>query len=417
MIKRNMHKIVFYLASILLIIWLSFFVEPVYSRYANVILFILFFITASYFLSYRKNVKRVFGDKLDIFLWLYILIMTIGIFLAENRQIALHKYVVYAVPIPVIYYFFKSQVSLMSNKKRIAEIICVSSAIVSCVAILEFIFHKNLIYEKFVNNFYYDLYITNRRVMSTLHVPQVLGTYIVACVPMSFFLMESGKNKSAKIVGIITVILCLIALVLTFSRGPIFALFISSAVYLYRKNKKKTLILIIGAVILLVLIFSIFGTGSAWGRLGLSGWVAHSDYQHRWTRVGTIIKILKDHPFIGLGLENYRWSFDKYFFIKDIRWDWRVTDNMYLLILGESGLIGFFAFMAFIVLLLKRAFARYSEFGFVILIGLIGILCNMLTYDLLYWTVPFYIFWIYCGICSSMALNKDSYCSDTLSHE
>jgi len=197
----------------------------------------------------------------------------------------------------------------------------------------------------------------------------------------------------------------MIALILTLSRGPLFGLIVALTFYFYKKNR-KVIIPFLLLVIMVTVVFSFNSSGSATWRLGLAGWTAYSDYQHRATRVVTVLRILKDHPFIGLGLENYRVLFDRYFFIKDIPWDWRVTDNMYLLILGESGLLGFFAFMFFVGALLKRAYKNYSELGFVLSIALIAILSNMMTYDMLYWTVPFYIFWIYCGMLSSLSLER-----------
>jgi len=273
------------------------------------------------------------------------------------------------------------------------------------IAILELIFHKNIIYERFVYNFYYDLYIASRRAMSTLYVPQVLGTYIIACLPLILFLITNGKGYFDRILGLSTMVFCIIALILTFSRGPLFGLIIALTFYFYKKHK-KIIIPFLLLIMIITAVFSLCSSGSAAWRLGLSGWTAYSDYQHRATRIATVLKILRDHPFIGLGLENYRFLFDRYFFIKNAQWDWRVTDNMYLTILGESGMLGFFAFMCFIVLLLRRTYKNYNEFGFALFIALIGILCNMMTYDMLYWTAPFYIFWIYCGMLSSLGLER-----------
>jgi len=400
---KKISPILFYAVSVFIVMWLSFFVEPVYSKYRNCMLYSLFSLLIFSFLSDPKRAKAVLDDKADIFLWLYFLVMTFGLLFAGKANAAINKYFIYALPIPVVYYFFKMHSFSMKDRLVIARVICAALVIVSIIGILEAVFHKNIIYERFVHNVYYNLYIANERVMSTQHAPQPLGTFIIACIPFALFLIEKRENIFNVILGILGMGFSIVTLMLTLSRGPVLALVVLLVVYFYKKCKRMIIPLLV-LIVILMFIFSIYGADSAIWRLGLIGWTAQSDYSHRLNRVDTVLKILKDHPFMGLGLENYRYFFGKYFYIKYVRWDWRVTDNMYLLILAESGILGFLAFATFIFLLLRKALRCYNEFGFILLIALIGILGNMITYDLLYWTVPFYIFWIYCGMLSSVSM-------------
>ncbi|MCX6723471.1 MAG: O-antigen ligase family protein, partial [Candidatus Staskawiczbacteria bacterium] len=150
-------------------------------------------------------------------------------------------------------------------------------------------------------------------------------------------------------------------------------------------------------------------------RLGIRGFTSQPDYKYRLARYDTTFKILKKHLFLGVGLDNYRYVFDEYHQEKFIPDYWKVPDNMFLSILGETGIFGFFSFILFMIMLLKKGFLFFNsnlknentEISFILVLAIMGILFSMMTYDLFYWTVPFYMFWIYCGMLSSITIEPD----------
>lgn len=395
-------KIFFYLICVFFVLWLSFFVEPIQSKYGGLIIGIAFVnLAVTLLLLDRKAIKGMLLDKNDVFLWLYILAITIGVSLSSNRGLAINRYFNYAIPILVVYYLFKCNFRSLINKDKMAAGICIIASIVSFIAILEFIFHRNIIYEKFVPNLYYRYYLSEGRCMSTQLVPAVLGTYLLTCIPFCYFLIYSARIKLIRIIGLCAVILCITALFLTFSRGSLFGFAALSCFYFYKKNKKAVIFLFL-FLALSISIFSIFGISGNVKRFSLSGLSARLADGDKISRCVTTLKVLKDRPFFGVGLDNYRFVFDKYHYKRETNDLVKIPDNMHMMILGETGILGYLAFMLFMLFLLKRGYDSHKEITLVITSILIGFLANMVTYDMLYWTVPFYIFWIYCGMLASI---------------
>jgi len=125
-------------------------------------------------------------------------------------------------------------------------------------------------------------------------------------------------------------------------------------------------------------------------------------------RINMTLKMLKDHPFFGIGLNHFRIRFNEYYDkatnTPEI-YDFMIPDNMYLTFLAETGIVGTLAFLIFIFSLLKRGLKQFSELrdenkkrSLIILISaLIGILVNMGAYDLFYWNNPYAFFCLVCG--------------------
>ncbi|MFH1783017.1 MAG: O-antigen ligase family protein [Candidatus Omnitrophota bacterium] len=379
-----------------LFIWLSLFVGFVEVNHVNIALVITLIILV---LLQRTEARKIFLDKEDLFLWCYILVLTVGLNFTENREIAFNRYINYAIPILIVYFLFKSQVSLTKYKITFAVTICVLAGIVSTIGILEFIFHKNILYEKFISNMWYKIYLPESRIMSTQLVPAVLGTYLIASIPFSYFLIYKSNSKTLKKLGILTAVLCVLALFFTFSRGSFLAFLVLTIIYFYKKSKKIIYGLFI-SIFLIVAVISFF-KAPVMKRFSVRSLTSRSIYERKLSRVNTTLGMLKDYPFLGVGLDNYRITFDKYHHKKGFGHLVRIPDNMHLMVLGETGILGYLAFISFILYLLINSFRSQNELVFTISVAIVGILVNMLTYDLLYWTAPFYIFWMYCGILAS----------------
>ncbi|MFN7170146.1 MAG: hypothetical protein ACK4NT_02750, partial [Candidatus Omnitrophota bacterium] len=100
---------------------------------------------------------------------------------------------------------------------------------------------------------------------------------------------------------------------------------------------------------------------------------------------------------------------------KDVPYEFKIPDNMYLTIFAETGLLGLFCFLFFISGLLRRAVRTLRiiaqeerEFLFILICGFIAILFNMASYDLFYWHMPLYFFWIYAGLIRGLSFLKNT---------
>lgn len=123
-------------------------------------------------------------------------------------------------------------------------------------------------------------------------------------------------------------------------------------------------------------------------------------------------KILKEHPFVGIGFNHFRIRFNEYREGEEFLTEFMIPDNMYLTFLAETGIIGTLGFLIFIILLLKRGLhtlhklkeGARKQMLVICLASLVGLLVNMGGYDLFYWNNPFMIFCMLCGFIAILTL-------------
>lgn len=394
---------------VVLLWWISFAPEPVQFRYRNITncaLAILLFISI---IAQKGHLRRLLLEKQDILLWVYLLIVVIcGIFFAKKRLIALDWFYRVILPGPFLYLLIKNEINKV-NGLVIARSLCIFGTMVALLGIAEFIFRKNTIYEYLVFNPYYYRYLHRWRIMSTQMHPAVLGTYFVACLPWLFLLISKTKAFLKRNFYYLCTLLIIIGLILTFSRGALMAAAFLSVAYLWRKNKHWAIRLSVSVLVLLFLLV-LFSGGHTLIKKRFSPESLKNGVNYRLERYPATFRMFRDHPFVGLGLNNYRLFFDKYYGSSVIPYEWKIPDNMYLSILAETGITGFSAFIVFIVFLLKKAFRCFrsikdkdtKELLITIIAGIIGLMVNFLTYDALYWMTPLFLFWIFAGMVSGL---------------
>ena len=411
--KKILYKL-FCAAAVFIGIWLSFFIEPFQSHHGNMIFyfqsdfgkFMVYFLlamSALLILSEKDGIKNVFSGKADLFLWAYFGTIILGLFFRRHGKIDWHDSMYYISSIIAVYYFFKNGGRFFKNANKIACFICILGNIVALVAITETIMHKSIIYEYFVTNMWYRSYLSQSRAMATQVVPAVLGTYFLACIPMAYFIISNNKNRLLfRVFGVLSALLCITGLVLSFSRGSFFGLIFMTAAYFYKHNKKIIIYFILG-VLTMIFMFMILKGAPKSERFRFGDMASLKDvYSTKISRAVTTYNILNAYPFFGLGLFNYRGHFNNFSY--QYKWNSldRVPDNMHLMILGENGALGYLFFLLFIIFLLKNTYSNNNEICITLSASIIGILVNMVTYDLLYWAVPFFIFWIYSGWISAL---------------
>ncbi|MFH1202032.1 MAG: O-antigen ligase family protein [Candidatus Omnitrophota bacterium] len=356
-------------------------------------------------LSYKSK-KALILDKYDLPFWLFLVGMIPAVFFAQaDKWVAYKRFLDFVIPSVILYFLLKSGFRPEFGAP-ISRMTCLFASIIALLGLSELVFHRNFIYEYLVNNPYYSEYIHWPRIMSTKLHPAVLGSFLVGCLPFSLYLIKIYKSKISRVLAAISMVLIFLGILFSLTRGSIIAAIVALVIYLCLK-KSRLVKKFIFAVIIVYLIFLIASTSiqnpqiKRLGWQGLVGW-----FHYRGVRFSTTFKMFKDHPFFGVGLNNYRPLFDKYHVSKCVAYEFKIPDNMYLMILGETGLLGFSLFLVFIFFLLKGAFKTMplirddslKEFLLVTMAALIGILVNMFTYELFYWTEPMYQFWILVGL-------------------
>jgi O-antigen ligase len=185
-----------------------------------------------------------------------------------------------------------------------------------------------------------------------------------------------------------------------------------SSFWLWLKNRKKTLIILFSILFLLISFYSL---------------QSHLDFEltgihrllsirktdsARLERMVMSLRILRDHPFFGIGLNHFRIRFNEYY-KGTYKWNYtyRIPDNMYFSLLSETGSVGFLGFLIFIFILYKRGLAKlgYAKNNdtrlalYAALSALSALLANMAVYELFYWNSPYMIFCLVCGFIQGIA--------------
>ena len=403
------------IAIIILFIWISFFPAPIQDQYhiASKVFLLLAFLV----LLIRKR-SSIFKPN-DFPLWFFLVAIGINGFFAQQRDIAFSTYLDLAIPMFLIYYLVSDSLSSQARFNLLAKIICISSILVALLAILETIFAFNPLYEYFIENPYYGRYITYFvRPMSTQFNPAPLGSYMLACLPFNLLLFKQSRNF-LRLLGATGIVLNVVVIILTFSRGVFLGLIAMILFYLFSQRKYRSVAIFLVILIIAVFVcsylpypFSKFGIELTVGGGGITS-------TYRVNRCIMTQRILKDYPFVGLGFQHFRIRFYEFYPEKAIvPYEFMIADNMYLTLLAETGLLGFFGFLLFVFSFLKRGWKRLRVLNLaskerwqllVVVAAFIGLLVSMVGYEFFYWPNQYILFCIIVGCIGAFCRWEEGY--------
>jgi O-antigen ligase len=397
------------ISLMILFAWISFFPQPVQDRYciyARVFLTIFLLIL----MLEKKNIKQLFSLE-DWPLWLFLICLAAGTVSAIDKGIAWKAYFYLTITFFLLFYIGKGLYLSNNNRETINLVICICASLVALIGILELYFGKNILYENFIANPFYERYIRfNPRLMSTQFNPTVLGSFLLGCLPFNFYFF---KNKSffLRLLGISSSLLCLSTILLTFSRGVFLGLIAMLLFYLWKRRKVRFLIIFLFFLVFLIPLCS-YQKNINVNRFGFNRMLIGSYdsiiSEYRLNRIKMTVRILKEHPFFGIGFNHFRIRFNEYCDKKEKgkeSYEFMIPDNMYLTFLTETGIVGTLGFFIFIISLLKGGLRWLKELEddnkkkilLIALSALIGLFVNMGAYELFYWNNPYMLFCIICG--------------------
>jgi len=402
-------RIINLVGIILLLGWISFLPQTIHNRYLTFIT--TFLLVLFLFSTIRQKIKlRLIFDRSDIPLWIFLIGMLAGVFSAENFGPAVRQYFNLCLPLFLLYYLMKLEF-IPENRWPIIKSICFFSALVALFGIIEFRYHINPIYDYWEPNNQYYKFFLGQRAMSTKMHPAVLGTYLLICLPFSFSLANK-KSFSEKLLGILSTFLLMLGIVLTFSRGVLFGVIAIFCLWFWQKKKILYFRYFIVVLFLLIFVCSLSKDYSPFQRFGIKRLLNKPVFHGRMLRVIISYRIIREHPFFGIGLTHFRRDYNKYSPESRPDEDGKVPDNMFLLFLTETGIVGLLSFIIFIGCLLKKGFRRLytlkdavsRDILIAAIAGMVGLLVNMNTYDILYWTTPLFLFSMLAGMITAIGI-------------
>lgn len=124
---------------------------------------------------------------------MYLVLISSGLWVATNKKTAGDFYLDLIISAVLIYFLVKNEFR-KDNANAILCSFCIFAAAVSIFGFIEMITGKNILYQSTINNIFYNRFIEQKRMMSTLIHPNVLGSYLLPCAPIPYYLYYSGRS-------------------------------------------------------------------------------------------------------------------------------------------------------------------------------------------------------------------------------
>jgi len=389
--------------------WISFFPQPIQDKY-NIILSIL--LLSACFIFRRK--PHFMSVGLNLPMCIFIIAMCISILFSLDKYIAFKAYLNLVIPLILINFFIISVFNEEKSMSLLAKTITICGILVASMGILESMFRFNPIYEYFISNPYYERFIKSSLVISqtryapgfvpgvirvsssTQYNPTILAAYLLGCLPFNFF-VRSDSRRIFRFLGNLGLILGTLVITINVSRSVFLGLAFMVISYFFLLKKYREILAFLCFLIIFVTVctylphpFDRYGFIRK-GKIG-----ENIQLTQRLVRVTMTKHMVIDHPFAGLGLQNFRIRFCEYLHddCSKVPDEYRVADNMYLTILSETGAIGFIGFLILIICSFKNAYRHLKtlkissyirKYILMVLLAFIGLLVSMSGFELLYW--------------------------------
>jgi hypothetical protein len=250
------------------------------------------------------------------------------------------------------------------------------------------------------------------------------AAYMIMIAPLSVTYALYCKNKNKKIIfGFISTIICS-AVFLSLSRAGSISLIISLAFLFYlvvkEKSHGKQYWIIAAVVIFAFILVSLSGFGPIQDRMS----ILRDGLVGRWLTVSDSLNILKNFPFFGIGLGNFKYVFTLYQKSKQatIYYDYLHNDHLQFLI--ETGLICATLSLVFFFNLFKNVLVglnkRHDPFAKTIIMGgfcgLLGVIMHSFVDFNFHIPAVALLFWFLLGL-TYKCLSTHFYSSGTTEDE
>jgi len=303
------------------------------------------------------------------------------------------------------------------DKKHIQRIVlsaCCGITLVGIDAFWQFIFGKDFIHGI---NVHYNIGLA--RASASFPNPNVFGVYMTALTPLIAglaIMYSKGKNR---IWMILSSIIALGGILLTFSRGSALAIFVA-IIFLCIAAKKK---LIIWLLVALVIISPFIMPKS------IKDWAKEIHYNplvfmlndDRISIYSNTFNMIAHHPVIGVGVNTFSLNYGKYKTESAEKYkqtaDTIYSHDIFLQMTGETGFLGLFVFLWFMFSVFQAGASALRKLkdeylriiGLSLIACIIAFLINGLTETSLYYPRVCMVFWYVIGVLLSLRRLSVSY--------
>jgi len=188
------------------------------------------------------------------------------------------------------------------------------------------------------------------RVYGSLPHPNIFAGFLIFLIFILFVLYSYAKKSWQRNFVLFSSLLITISLFLTYSRAAWIALILNIillGISIFKKSAVKfrqPFFEFFGLVLVVIIVFSSISLRDLMVRVEGSGRLETRSLNERVLNFQRGEKIIQENPLFGVGVGNYTLAlFEKYPHLSS--WDYQPIANIYLLVLVEMGLIGFFLFL------------------------------------------------------------------------
>ena len=349
------------------------------------------------------------GSVYSVIFWILLFTLILGALISEfvfDSLLALIKFL-------SIFIYAKLLIDECTNdpnfSKKVINVLCIICAV--SIVFLGFQRHFGLTF-----SFYGDLTLINVnndiggvvRFPSFFAEPQSYAQYLAM---ISFlFLIRIKERFKPIIINYILYLLVIYALFISGGRAGFVGLCIGMFIVLLLGNQRIRLIGIASILLGAIVVFSFSEYLTIFNRTETVG----QSLDFRLARWKEALDIFKEHPILGIGIDNYRnyvshYLQNQYWRSNDIIIYYSHPENGYLKVLTEFGSIGFSLAFLFIVAPIRNAIKRFRKgivsFSSVLLIG--SIITWIVSFLTVYTLEDLRIFVLLATITSLLIVLKD----------
>lgn len=289
------------------------------------------------------------------------------------------------------------------HKELLEKLMVFSGFLIVLGGYIQYIYYPNL-----RNLFYLGWDEHLYRLFSSFLDPNFAGAFLVLYFLLTvglFFEAVASKIQKKQIVYGFLSLATLLAIFLTYSRSAFIMLFVGSIVFLILLKKVK----VIGFLVVLFLVFSLISSRFFYIENINFFRTASSE-----ARIGTAkdsLLVIKDHPFVGVGFNTYRYV--------QIRYGFRTgdgaieshadagVDNSFLFVLATTGIVGLCIYLVFWYRIVRdslkirtKAKKDYHTYMFscLVLASVAGVFVDALFINSLFYTFIMEWMWLLVGL-------------------
>ncbi|MBD3156196.1 hypothetical protein GF369_00025 [Candidatus Peregrinibacteria bacterium] len=308
--------------------------------------------------EYKK--KLTYGKWLiGVILLALIIVGEWSVFVAEDQFLSLLA-LLRLVQMIVMYFYMANDVT---NRQTVMNVFIASVSVQAVIALLQYVTQGSLgihvLGESVLSPTLPGVAkmnidgVNTMRAYGTFPHPNIMAGYLVTAIMFTFYHIRKKEYIAYPVL-----VLLLAALLLTFSRSAMLALFIAGLFFVSVKEVKISLKYILLGVSLLGLFIVIVNAEQT--ILHKLLFVDRASFDQRVFYFSIAKSMMYAHP-LGVGLSNFTLLMPDYTFLKLAPWDYQPVHNMYMLLANELGLPGFIIFALLLVVLAVYLFSTYIQ--------------------------------------------------------